>query len=81
MELSELKDKRILIVGLARTGVSLAHLLVEKGADVTVSDHKSKAELSNYLEKLDKGGATRSKTVIADLLFESVRLGWDQGLP
>jgi hypothetical protein len=32
-------------------------------------------------EKLDKGGATRSKTVIADLLFESVRLGWDQGLP
>ncbi len=52
-DVSELKDKKILIVGLARTGVALAHFLVKNGAIVTVSDHKSKAELSNYLEKME----------------------------
>ncbi len=51
--LSDLKGKKILIVGLANTGVSLAHLLVENGAEVTVSDHKSKAELSAALEMID----------------------------
>ena len=53
IENSDLKDKRVLIVGLGRTGVSLAHFLVKLGANVTVSDHKSKAELSSYLEKMD----------------------------
>ena len=52
MEVSELKDKKILIVGLARTGVALAHFLTKHGANVTVSDHKSKAELVNSLEKM-----------------------------
>ena len=52
-ELSDLKDKRILIVGLGKTGVSLAHFLSENGAQVTVSDHKSKPELSVPLEHLD----------------------------
>lgn len=52
-ELSDLKDKRILVVGLGRTGVSLAHFLTEQGAQVTVTDHKSKPELSGQLEHLD----------------------------
>ena len=51
--LSELKDKKILIVGLARTGVSLSRFLVKNGAVVTVSDHKSRAELANYLEEVE----------------------------
>ncbi len=53
MELSELKGKRILIVGLAKTGVSLAKILVKNGAAVTVSDHKSRAELLVPLEALE----------------------------
>jgi UDP-N-acetylmuramoylalanine--D-glutamate ligase len=52
-ELSELKDKRVLIVGLAKTGVSLARFLNRHGALVTISDHKSKAELSGHLEQLE----------------------------
>ncbi len=52
-ELSDLKDKRILVVGLGKTGVSLAHFLNEHGAQVTVTDHKSKPELSAQLEQLD----------------------------
>lgn len=51
-EFSELKDKRILVVGLGRTGVSLAHFLTKHGAQVTVTDHKSKPELSAQLEQV-----------------------------
>ncbi len=52
-ELSDLQGKKIMVVGLGSTGVSLAHFLVEQGAEVTVGDHKSKAELTAALEKLD----------------------------
>jgi UDP-N-acetylmuramoylalanine--D-glutamate ligase len=52
MELSELKEKRILIVGLGKTGSSLAKFLHAQGAVVTVTDHKSKPELSTQLEQM-----------------------------
>jgi UDP-N-acetylmuramoylalanine--D-glutamate ligase len=48
----ELKDKKILIVGLARTGASVARFLVERGAVVTVTDMKEESALAPYLEKL-----------------------------
>lgn len=50
---SELKDKKVLVVGLAKTGVSLVKFLVKNGAVVTVSDHKSRAELANFLEEIE----------------------------
>ena len=53
-DVSELKDKKILIVGLGRTGVSLAKFLVKHEASVTVTDHKSKPELASQLEQLDE---------------------------
>ena len=78
MELSELNGKRILIVGLAKTGVSLARLLTKHGATVTISDHKSKAELSSFLEKLDGlnvtlelGGHTPKTFLNQDLIILS----------
>lgn len=52
-EVSELKDKKILIVGLGKTGVSLAKFLTKHEAQVTVTDHKSRPELSAQLEQLD----------------------------
>lgn len=52
-EVSELKDKRILVVGLGKTGVSLAKFLAKYEAQVTVSDHKSKPELAAQLEQLE----------------------------
>jgi len=52
-EVAELKDKKILIVGLGKTGVSLAKFLTKHEAIVTVTDHKSKPELSAQLEQLD----------------------------
>ncbi|NCN95171.1 MAG: UDP-N-acetylmuramoyl-L-alanine--D-glutamate ligase [Bdellovibrionales bacterium] len=78
MELSEIKGKKILIVGLAKTGVSMAHFLHEQGAEVTVSDHKSKAELLNHLEKLEGipiklelGGHTPKTFLAQDLIILS----------
>ncbi len=78
LELSELKDRRILIVGLARTGVSLAKFLIKNGAKVTISDHKSKAELSNHLDKLqgmdvtlELGGHTPKTFLSQDLIVLS----------
>ena len=53
MELKDLKNKRILIVGLAQTGVSLAHFLSKHGAQVTINDQKSEAELAHYLEQVE----------------------------
>lgn len=78
MELSELTGKRILIVGLAKTGVSLARLLSKHGAVVTISDHKSKAELSSHLEMLEGlnvtlelGGHTPKTFLNQDLIILS----------
>jgi UDP-N-acetylmuramoylalanine--D-glutamate ligase len=78
MELSELSGKRILIVGMAKTGVTLARLLTKHGAQVTISDHKSKAELSGHLEKLEGmnvtlelGGHTPKTFLSQDLIVLS----------
>ncbi len=74
----DLKDKRILVVGLGRSGVALCKFLSKNGAKVTVSDHKSKAELSNSLEQLanlnlqlDLGGHTPRLFLEQDLIVLS----------
>ena len=48
----ELKNKKIVVVGLARTGVAVARFLAERGALVTVTDLKDKESLAPFLEKL-----------------------------
>ena len=75
---SELKDKKVLVVGLGKTGCSLAHFLVEHGAQVTVTDHKSKPELSSQLEamgdlpiKYELGGHSPKTFVQQDLIILS----------
>jgi UDP-N-acetylmuramoylalanine--D-glutamate ligase len=75
---SELKDKRILVVGLGKTGVALAHFLTEHGAQVTITDHKSKPELSSQLElmgdmpiKFDLGGHQPKTFLQQDLVILS----------
>ena len=47
----DIEGKRILIVGLARTGVAVARFLVQAGAQVTVTDMREEA-LSETLEEL-----------------------------
>lgn len=77
-EASELKDKKIMVVGMGKTGVSLCRFLCENGAKVTISDHKSRAELSTSLEQIedlqldyDLGGHTPKKFLEQDMLILS----------
>jgi len=77
-DVSELKDKKILVVGLGKTGVSLCHFLTQHGAQVTVTDHKSKPELAAQLEllgplplKYELGGHSPKTFVQQDLIILS----------
>lgn len=47
------KGKHVVVVGLARSGVGAANLLVRLGASVTVMDVKGPDELAHYISKLD----------------------------
>lgn len=73
-----LTGKKIMIVGLSKTGVSLVKFLVEKGAEVTVSDHKSPAELATALEQIeglnvhyDLGGHTPKAMLAQEMIILS----------
>src|SRR5271168_2157860 len=54
----ELKDKRVLVVGLGKSGVASALFLKTRGARVTVSDTKSGDELRNEIPALLDHGIT-----------------------
>ena len=54
----ELKDKRVLVVGLGKSGVASALFLKAHGAQVTVSDTKSGDELRNEIPSLLDHGIT-----------------------
>jgi UDP-N-acetylmuramoylalanine--D-glutamate ligase len=48
----ELNGKRVLVIGLARTGTACARFLVNQGARVAVSDLRGEAELKDQVESL-----------------------------
>jgi UDP-N-acetylmuramoylalanine--D-glutamate ligase len=48
----ELKNKKVLVVGLAKTGVSCARFLASKGAQVTVTDMRSETALAGPVAEL-----------------------------
>jgi UDP-N-acetylmuramoylalanine--D-glutamate ligase len=74
----ELLGKRVLVVGLARTGVATASFCAARGAVVTATDTRSEAEMGEALAKLRTGGAKlelgghRQETYLAqDLIIPS----------
>jgi len=48
----ELRNKKILVVGLARTGASVARFLAAQGASVTISDTKDRSALATCVDSL-----------------------------
>jgi UDP-N-acetylmuramoylalanine--D-glutamate ligase len=58
MNLMDIKDKRVLVVGLGKSGVASALFLKAHGARVTVSDTKSGDELRNEIPSLLDHGIT-----------------------
>lgn len=48
----ELRSRKVLVVGLARTGLAAANFLLEKGAQVTVTDLRVKEKLGHRIQRL-----------------------------
>ncbi len=46
------QNKKILVVGFARSGLSAANFLLERGARVTITDTKTEEELKDYISQL-----------------------------
>lgn len=51
----QLKDKKISVIGMARTGIATANFLRENGARVTITDEKSSAGLTEQSAQLEPG--------------------------
>jgi len=57
----DLSGKRVLVVGLGKSGIAAAHFLHARGARVTVSDSKAEAQLRSEIPALlDKGIAVET---------------------
>ena len=74
----ELKDKRVLVVGLARTGVATALFCAAQGADVTATDSRSEGEIGEEIAKLraanvklEMGGHQEQTFLQQDLIIPS----------
>ncbi|HEY6873746.1 MAG TPA: UDP-N-acetylmuramoyl-L-alanine--D-glutamate ligase [Geobacteraceae bacterium] len=74
----ELTNKKIVVVGLARTGVAVARFLAERGAQVTVTDMKDHDALAAEQARLEGlpinyqlGGHDKHTFLMADLIVVS----------
>ena len=54
----ELRGKRVLVVGLARTGVATALFCAARGARVTATDSRTETEIGDATAKLKDAGVT-----------------------
>jgi len=75
---TELRGKRVLVVGLARTGVATALFCAARGAQVTATDSRGEAEIGDAIAKLRslrvtlEHGAHRDQTFLEqDLIIPS----------
>jgi len=91
-----LDGRNVLVVGLARTGEATAAFLLRRGARVTVTESKSRAELGSKAETwvrrgvtLEAGGHTPAAFLEADLIIPSpgvprlpeIAAARDRGIP
>ena len=74
----DLTGKRVLVVGLARTGIATALFCATRGAHVTASEERPESEVAEAVEKLraagcalELGGHTRRTFVEQDLIVPS----------
>ena len=48
----DVKNKRVIVLGMARSGVAAAKLLAKRGAVVTISDMKTEESFGGALDEL-----------------------------
>ena len=92
----DLRDKKVLIVGLGKTGEAAADFLLRRGARVTISEKKTAAELGPRFARwtdrgaaVETGGHTPATFLAADLIIPSpgvpplpeYRAAQDRGIP
>ena len=70
----DLEGKKVLVVGLARSGVAVAHLVASRGAMVVANDIKPESELREAADELRKLGAMLSLGSHPETLFLNVDL-------
>lgn len=58
----KVKNKKIGVIGMARSGIAAANFLFERGADVSICDQKSRAELLDQVRQLHPGIQTVFET-------------------
>ena len=73
-DISEIKGRKIAIIGAGKTGISLAKFLTRCEAEVLLSDHKSEAELVDNLEEIE------SLPVKVELEGHNLKLSFPTGL-
>jgi UDP-N-acetylmuramoylalanine--D-glutamate ligase len=56
--MEDLRDKKVLVVGLAKSGLATAEFLVSRGARVTVTDHLSASELGSTADSAERLGCS-----------------------
>ncbi len=56
LEVDHFKGKKVLVVGMARSGIAVAKFLLAKGALLTVSDRRARHELEAEIQKLESLG-------------------------
>jgi UDP-N-acetylmuramoylalanine--D-glutamate ligase len=82
----ELAGRRVLVVGLARTGLDTANFLARRGAVVTVTDRKPAEQLAPALARLDAGvrrelgGHPPAAFLAQDLIVPSPGMAMDDPL-
>ena len=59
MAMIKLNGKRVLVVGLAKSGAAMARFLTRKGAIVTVTDKASESELKEFALEMDSLGVKK----------------------
>ena len=52
-----MKNKKVMVLGMARSGIACAKLLLLHGAEVYVCDTKAEADFNGALEEIKAGGA------------------------
>ncbi|KAF0181934.1 MAG: UDP-N-acetylmuramoylalanine--D-glutamate ligase [Nitrospirae bacterium] len=77
----QVNGKRVLVVGLARSGVGAANLLVRLGAHVTANDAKSAESLAPSLNRLDSAVRVALGSHPPELFFSSDLIVLSPGVP
>ncbi|MGA7159833.1 MAG: UDP-N-acetylmuramoyl-L-alanine--D-glutamate ligase [Bacteroidota bacterium] len=81
MELSQLRNKKISVIGAARSGVGVARLLTRSGAQVFVSDRQNVSKLEKSVSELQKENIAFETGKHTERVFDCSLMVLSPGVP